>query len=49
MHTSGDGTVTKEWMDAFWKNLIEEMKKYNHTAAGSFVGVRSKVYTDQKL
>ena len=38
MHTSGDGTVTQEWLEAFWKSLISEMKKYNHTVAGVLRG-----------
>lgn len=49
MHTNGDGPVTKEWMDLFWKNLIGEMKKYNHTVAGVLRGCTIKSYADQKL
>jgi DNA polymerase III subunit gamma/tau len=49
MHANGDGTVTKEWMDLFWKNLIMEMKKYNHTVAGVLRGCSVKSYADQKL
>ena len=49
MHTSGDGTVTKEWMEHFWRSLIDEMKKYNHTVAGVLRGCQIKSYTDQKL
>ena len=49
MHTNGDGTVTKEWMEHFWNNLIGEMKKYNHTVAGVLRGCTIKSYADQKL
>ena len=49
MHTNGNGPVTKEWMDLFWKNLIGEMKKYNHTVAGVLRGCTIKSYADQKL
>jgi DNA polymerase III subunit gamma/tau len=49
MHTSADGTVTKEWLEAFWRNLITEMKKYNHTVAGVLRGCTVKSYADQKL
>ncbi|HSX09590.1 MAG TPA: DNA polymerase III subunit gamma/tau [Candidatus Saccharimonadales bacterium] len=49
MHTSGDGTVTKEWLDAFWRNLIVEVKKHNHTVAGVLRGCVIKSFADQKL
>ncbi len=49
MHTSGDGDVTKEWLDIFWKNLILEMKKHNHTVAGLLRGCTIKSYTNQQL
>jgi DNA polymerase-3 subunit gamma/tau len=49
LHTSGDGSVTKEWMEVFWRSLIDEMKKYNHTVAGVLRGCTIKSYVDQKL
>src|SRR5438105_2201878 len=49
MHTNGDGSVTKEWMEHFWSNLISEMKKYNHTVAGVLRGCTIKSYSEQKL
>jgi len=49
MHANSDGTVTKEWMELFWKNLISEMKKYNHTVAGVLRGCTIKTYADQQL
>lgn len=49
MHTTGDGTITKEWLDLFWKNFISEMKQYNHTVAGVLRGCMIKSYQDQKL
>jgi DNA polymerase III subunit gamma/tau len=49
MQTNGNGPVTKEWMDLFWKNLIGEMRKYNHTIAGVLRGCTIKSYGDQTL
>lgn len=49
MHTNGDGPVTKEWIDLFWKNFINEMKKYNHTIAGVLRGCSVKSYTGDAL
>lgn len=46
---NGDGTVTKEWLELFWRNMITEMKKYNHTVAGVLRGCTIKSYSDQKL
>ena len=49
LHTNGDGTVTDEWIALFWKNLISEMKKYNHTVAGVLRGCKIKNYNNQHL
>ena len=49
MHTSGDGPVTTEWLDLFWKNLIHEMKKENHTVAGLLRGCTIKSYSEKQL
>jgi DNA polymerase III subunit gamma/tau len=49
MHTNGDGTVTREWMDTFWKSFIDEMKKYNHTVAGVLRGCTIKSFAGQTL
>jgi hypothetical protein len=49
LHTSGDGSVTKEWIEVFWRSLIDEMKKYNHTVAGVLRGCTIKSYADQRL
>lgn len=48
-HASGDGTVTKEWLDAFWKSLITEMKNHNHTAAGVLRSCAIKSYDTKTL
>jgi DNA polymerase-3 subunit gamma/tau len=48
-HTKGDGTVTKEWLDHFWDNLILEMKKHNHTVAGVLRGCKIRKYADNQL
>jgi len=49
MHVPGDGTITNEWLESFWNNLISEVKKYNHTVAGVLRGCKIKSYQDQKL
>lgn len=49
LKTAGDGTITDEWLDLFWKNLISEVKKYNHTVAGVLRGCTIKSFADQKL
>jgi hypothetical protein len=49
MQTPGDGAVTPEWLDLFWKNLIHEMKKKNHTVAGLLRGCSIKSYAEKKL
>ncbi len=49
MHTNGNGPVTKEWMEMFWRNLITEMKKHNHTLAGVLHGCTIKSFGDQTL
>lgn len=49
MHTNGDGTITNEWLDHFWRNLITEMKLHNHTVAGVLRGCTIKSFADQKL
>jgi DNA polymerase-3 subunit gamma/tau len=49
MQTNGSGPVTKEWMELFWRNLINEMKKYNHTTAGVLRGCTIKSYAEQSL
>src|SRR6266568_3925570 len=49
LHANGDGTVTQEWMELFWNNLISEMKKYNHTVAGVLRGCTIKTYADKQL
>ncbi len=47
LQTSNNG-VTKEWLESLWKNLITEMKLYNHTIAGVLRGCRIGGF-DQKL
>ena len=49
MHTPGDGEVTKEWLDLFWRNLINETKKHNHTVAGVLRSCAIKSFTKQGL
>lgn len=49
LQTNGDGPVTVEWLELFWKSMIDEMKTYNHTVAGVLRGCSIKSYEDQKL
>jgi DNA polymerase III subunit gamma/tau len=49
MHTPGDGEVTREWLDLFWKNLINETKKHNHTVAGVLRSCAIKSFSKQGL
>lgn len=48
LHTSNSG-VTKEWLDSLWKNLISEMKLYNHTIAGVLRGCRISGFDQKQL
>lgn len=48
-HTSGDGSISKEWLDHFWNSLINEMKKHNHTAAGVLRSCAIKSYDKRVL
>ncbi len=48
MKTDGK-EATKEWLDLFWKNLINEMKQYNHTVAGLLRGCTIKSYSKNHL
>ncbi len=48
MKTAGN-EVTKDWLDLFWKNLINEMKKHNHTVAGLLRGCTIKSFSKEHL
>src|SRR6185369_7360756 len=49
MHASPNGEVTHEWMDAFWKQMISEMKQYNHTIAGLLRGCSVRSFDKKSL
>lgn len=49
MHASPNGEVTAEWMDHFWKQLIAEMKQYNHTVAGLLRGCKIASFDKKTL
>lgn len=49
MHASPNGDVTEEWLDHFWKQLISEMKQYNHTVAGLLRGCRIASFDKKTL
>jgi hypothetical protein len=48
MQSSPNGEITEEWKEVFWKNIIGEIKNYNHTIAGVLRGCSIKSY-DKKL
>lgn len=48
LNVPANGEITKEWMNALWKGVIEEMKKHNHTVAGVLRSCTLKSY-DKKL
>lgn len=43
------GEITEEWQDLFWRNIIAEMKQYNHTVAGLLRGCTIKSYDKKQL
>ncbi len=47
--TAGDGSVTAEWLDHFWKHFIQEIKQHNHTVAGLLRGCSIKQFTKELL
>jgi DNA polymerase-3 subunit gamma/tau len=49
MHASPNGEVTNEWLDHFWKNIISEIKNYNHTTSGVLRGCSIKSYNKKTL
>ena len=49
MHAAPNGEITKEWLDHFWKNLVSEIKTYNHTIAGVLRGCAIKQYDKTTL
>ncbi len=48
LHASS-GEVTAEWLDNMWKNVITEMKTYNHTVAGLLRGCKLKSYNKTQI
>lgn len=48
LHASSS-EVTPEWLDNMWKNVITEMKSYNHTIAGLLRGCRLKSYNKTQI
>jgi DNA polymerase-3 subunit gamma/tau len=49
LHTSGDGPVTSEWLAIFWRALLDEMKKHNHTVAGVLRGCTIRSYAKHEM
>ncbi|HZE87847.1 MAG TPA: DNA polymerase III subunit gamma/tau [Methylomirabilota bacterium] len=49
MKASPNDEITKEWLDSLWKNIIAEMKQYNHTIAGLLRGCVIKSYDKKRL
>lgn len=48
MHAFPNGVATQEWIDVFWRQLVSEMKQYNHTIAGVLRGCTIKSF-DKKV
>lgn len=48
LHVNTNGEVTPEWIAAFWRSMISEMKQHNHTIAGVLRSCSVKNY-DKKL
>lgn len=48
-HAPGDGTITQEWLEVFWRNFISEMKNHNHTAAGVLRSCQLQSYDKKTL
>ncbi len=44
-----DGDLTPEWIDTFWKCIISEMKKHNHTIAGVLRGCIIRSFDRENL
>jgi len=44
-----DGELTDEWLAAFWKGLIAEMKQFNHTVAGVLRSCRINSFDKKEL
>lgn len=49
LHTSPEGEVAQEWLDALWKGMIAEVKNHNHTIAGVLRGCRIVSYDRKEL
>ncbi len=49
LQVPASGAVSAEWLEVLWKNIIVEMKKYNHTIAGVLRGCTIKSYDKRRL
>lgn len=49
MHVPAGDDVSAQWLESFWKNLIEDMKKHNHTIAGVLRSCRIASFDKKKL
>ena len=49
MNVPAQGNVSTEWLESLWKNIISEMKTYNHTVAGVLRGCRIGSYDKKNL
>lgn len=49
MQVPAEGEMTREWQEMLWKNIIAEMKIYNHTVAGVLRGCTIKNFDKQQL
>jgi DNA polymerase-3 subunit gamma/tau len=49
MQVPANGDVTEEWLAAFWKSVLGEMRRYNHTVAGVLRSCRIVKYSKNRL
>jgi DNA polymerase III subunit gamma/tau len=49
LHFSADGEITKEWIQAFWRCIVLQMKSHNHTIAGVLRGCAIKSFDRKAL
>jgi DNA polymerase-3 subunit gamma/tau len=49
MQSAPNGEITKEWLEHFWRQLISEVKNYNHTIAGVLRGCSIRSYDKKTL
>jgi DNA polymerase-3 subunit gamma/tau len=49
LNFSAQGDITPEWLQAFWRAIIQEIKQHNHTLAGVLRGCKIKSFDRKHL